>query len=150
MKPLKVLIIEDNKITNALYEQALPDEVFEKVFAQDGKTGLELYKSGHPDILILDIGLPAISGFSILKKIRKEFDDKNTVIIMATAQTEKKDIIECAQFGIQGYILKPLILPNIAEQILDYFANLYPESAAEFQQILKKCNELNDPGKNTD
>jgi DNA-binding response OmpR family regulator len=149
MRPLKVLIIEDNKITNAIYEQALPDEVFEKVFAQDGKTGLELYKSGHPDILILDIGLPAISGFSILKKIRKEHDDRNTVIIMATAQTERKDILECAQFGIQGYILKPLIFPDLAVQILGYFANLYPDRAAEFQQILKNCNELNDPGKIT-
>jgi DNA-binding response OmpR family regulator len=149
MTPLRVLIIEDCEITNRLYNRALPDEVFEKVFARDGKTGLESYQSGHPEILLLDIGLPVISGFSILKKIRQEFGDKKIAIIMATAQTEEEDIIECAQFGIQGYILKPFSLSDIGEKILDYFANLYPERAAESRSILKKNKTLNRPEKNS-
>jgi DNA-binding response OmpR family regulator len=146
MAPLKILIIEDSEITNRLYKRALPDEVFEKVFARDGKTGLESYQSGNPEILLLDIGLPVLSGFSLLKKIRKDFGDKKTAIIMATAQTEKEDIIECAHYGIQGYILKPFSLSDIAEKILDYFANLYPDRAAEFQSILKN-RKMNRPEK---
>jgi DNA-binding response OmpR family regulator len=136
MKPIKALIIEDSGIVNTLYERSLPDAIYEKQFAKDGKAGLELYQSWKPEIVLLDICLPVMSGFSVLKQIRAGFGDKKTAIIMSTSQTEKKDIIECAQYGIQGYIMKPFSQSEIAGKILEYYGNREPERAEEARSIL--------------
>lgn len=127
---LKILITDDDKSIQALYYKGLPEDFFEKRIVGNGSDAIELYKSWKPDIVILDIMMPVMSGYEALKKIRemeKYSKDKSSVIIMATAMSSKNDILDCAKLGIQGYIIKPFKHTEISNRILSYYQKANPE-----------------------
>ena len=122
MKKLKVLVAEDEGATLAVYKnKALDETVFETSFAENGKEALEKYNAWEPDIILLDIYMPVITGFTVLKEIRQNILDTSTVIIMVTSLSEKEDILQCLEMGIQGYIVKPFDVRSLTKRILEYY-----------------------------
>ena len=115
---LKVLIVEDDESLLNLYDAAVSSDLFEKRLVADGRSAMESYKSWHPDIIVLDIFLPDMSGRSILEEIRNDAADMETTIIVSTSTDEKKDMDACRKLGIQGYIVKPFSYKEINEKIL--------------------------------
>ena len=67
MDKLKILIAEDDKTTQRLYDSFLVDDIFEKNYAKSGQEALEFYSSWQPDIILLDLMLPTLSGYSLLR-----------------------------------------------------------------------------------
>jgi DNA-binding response OmpR family regulator len=116
---LKVLVVEDNKMTRRLYEIKLAKKIFEAKFAEDGEKATALYQDWKPDVLILDLMLPFKSGYTLLKEIREE-DTSTTVIVISTLDS-KEDILNCADLGIQGYVVKPVHFSDLNEKILDCY-----------------------------
>ena len=141
MEKLKILIVEDNKVCLELYDKFLDNDVFEKQLVTNGRDGLEVYQSWKPDIIVLDMMLPLMSGYMVLKKIREEIRDRKTTIIMATSNAEKTDVTGCISLGIQGYIVKPFKPKEIAERILECYAQNKPEQDKVAKELLKKSNE---------
>ncbi len=115
-----VLIIEDDKSTQLLYKKVFPEEWFEVNFADDGQSGLNLYESLHPDLIILDMMLPVLTGYVVLQTIRKDHHDPSTKIFIASSLSSKDDIIECSKLGIQGYLLKPFNFREIRRKFAAY------------------------------
>jgi DNA-binding response OmpR family regulator len=115
------LIAEDDAMIVTLYEEGLGDEMFDKRFAVSGKAALEIYSEWHPDIIILDIMMPIMTGYSVLKTIRTELKDDETTIIMSTSLSNSRDIQDCLQLGIQGYIVKPFSLKEIGNRVISSF-----------------------------
>ena len=107
MGKVKILIVEDDSIMQKLYDEGLPDAEYEKRFSENGIDALESYKAWAPDIVILDIGLPEMDGYSVLKKIRIEIKDGETIVIMATGVNDRHKINDCINLGISAYITKP-------------------------------------------
>ena len=103
---MKVAIIEDDRsIINAVmvaFEFRWPD--VQVVFAMSGQEGLDLVRKESPDVLILDINLPDISGFEVLKKIR-EFSALPVIIV--TVRADDNDILKGLEAGADDYITKP-------------------------------------------
>jgi CheY-like chemotaxis protein len=120
MSEIKILLVDDDKSIQDLYDQGLGNDIFAKRFAANGKEALEIYDAWHPDVIILDIMMPVVAGYSVLQEIRSKRDDKSTTIIMATASTDSQDIRDCITLGIQGYIIKPFKLKTIGDTILRY------------------------------
>ncbi len=118
MNKLRVLIVEDDESLLNLYDAAVSTDLFEKRLVADGRSAMETYKSWHPDIIVLDIFLPDMSGCSILKEIRDEAGDRETTIIISTSTDEKSDMDACRKLGIQGYIVKPFAYKEINDKIL--------------------------------
>lgn len=118
MNKLKLLIVEDDESLRNLYDAAVSAELFEKRLVADGRSAMENYKSWKPDVILLDLFLPDISGCSILKEIRDEAGDRETTIIISTSTDEKDDIKSCEDLGIQGYIVKPFEYKEINDTIL--------------------------------
>ena len=118
MDKLKLLIVEDDESLLNLYDAVLSADLFEKRLVTEGRSAMENYKSWQPDIILLDIFLPDISGCSILEKIRDEAGDRETTIIISTSTDEKSDIDACKKLGIQGYIVKPFDYKEINDKIL--------------------------------
>jgi DNA-binding response OmpR family regulator len=125
MNNLKTLIVEDDKSVQLLYDKALPSDVFEKRFCENGVEALEIYESWNPDIIILDVFLPIMTGYSVLKAIRKEFKDKKSTIIMATSLKNEEHIKDCMKLGIQGYIVKPFKYRKVYEAIHNKITEYY-------------------------
>ncbi|SLM32523.1 hypothetical protein MTBBW1_750044 [Desulfamplus magnetovallimortis] len=116
--PIKVLVMEDDRMTRFLYENWIKPKRFELKIAISGKNGFEIYQSWKPDILIMDLGLPDLSGYSVLKKIRLELEDKDTPIIVATSRNDADDVKSCMNLGIQGYMIKPFSGRQIIGEIV--------------------------------
>jgi DNA-binding response OmpR family regulator len=136
MIPIKILIVEDLANIRKMIDMSLPGDVFEKKFATDGKSGLDTYQAWHPEIILLDIGLPVVSGFNVLKMIREQYGDRNTAIIMETSQADKTNIIQCSKYGIQGYIAKPFSTADLAKKIVDYYGTVNAERAKGAVDVL--------------
>ena len=115
-----VLIIEDDKRTQLLFKKVFQEEWFEVHFAGDGQTGLDLYESLKPALIILDMMLPVLNGYVVLQTIRKERHDSSTKIFIATSLSTKEEIVECSKLGIQGYILKPFNFKDLRQKFAAY------------------------------
>ena len=128
MEKIKILIAEDIQSTIKIYNKALQDKIFVKQFAKDGAVALKIYEKWQPDIIILDIMMPLLTGYSVLKKIRgsDEFNDKETTVIMSSSKHSDIDVSSCASLGIEGYIVKPFKFKALEAQILEMFTKRYP------------------------
>ena len=110
----KVLIVEDDTNIAELLHLYLEKEGFETVVANDGGKGVELFRSFHPDLVLLDIMLPVMDGWSVLKKIRES--DK-TPVIMLTAKGETQDKGAGLEGGADDYIVKPFEMKEVLARI---------------------------------
>lgn len=110
----KVLIVEDEANIAELLHLYLEKEGYETAVAPDGGKGVELFRSFHPDLVLLDIMLPVMDGWSVLKKIRES--DK-TPVIMLTAKGETEDKVHGLEGGADDYIVKPFEMKEVLARI---------------------------------
>ena len=87
----KVLLIEDEVQLGQIVKDSLEMRGFEMLYAEDGREGLKLYHEHHPDVVVLDIMMPNMDGFSVTTEIRKEH--KLTPIIFLTAKSQTADVV---------------------------------------------------------
>ncbi len=99
-----VLIIEDEKTIGNYIEAILANKDYRTLRAADGVTGLSLYASHHPEVVLLDLGLPDMDGMEVLKKIR-EFSSVPVIVISARIQEREK--VDALDEGADDYITKP-------------------------------------------
>lgn len=106
--PIKVLIVEDDQFLRDLLENKLKREGFEVTLAIDGPEGLEKIKKTRPDVVLLDIILPGISGFDILKTVRQDvtMDMATIPIILLSNLGQESDIEKGRVLGADDYLIK--------------------------------------------
>lgn len=105
---IKVLIVEDDKFLSELISTKLTKEGFTIVLATDGESGLEQAVNEKPDIVLLDIMLPGMSGFEVLKSLKNHPDESITkipVLILSNFGQESK-VQEGLKLGAQDYLVK--------------------------------------------
>lgn len=110
----KVLIVEDDTNIAELLHLYLEKEGFETTVASDGGSGVELFHSFGPDLILLDIMLPVMDGWSVCKKIREE---SKVPIIMLTAKGETMDKVSGLEMGADDYIVKPFEMKEVIARI---------------------------------
>jgi two-component system alkaline phosphatase synthesis response regulator PhoP len=101
----KILIIEDNDPVLLGLEKTFKEENFEVFTARSGEKGLAKIESQNPDVIVLDIMLPGMSGFEVLKKLRDT--QVNTPLILLTARDDDMDKILGLELGADDYVTKP-------------------------------------------
>src|SRR5258707_9028766 len=107
-KPMKrVLIIEDDKDIVELVRYNLANEGFQVNAAFDGSSGLSSLKKTPPDLLLLDLMLPKLSGLDICREIRKDDSLNRLPILMLTARGEEADRVVGLEIGAADYVTKP-------------------------------------------
>ena len=110
----KVLIVEDDTNIAELLHLYLEKEGYDTAVASDGGKGVELFRSFQPDLVLLDIMLPVMDGWSVCKKIREE---SKTPIIMLTAKGETMDKVSGLEMGADDYIVKPFEMKEVLARI---------------------------------
>jgi DNA-binding response OmpR family regulator len=110
-----VLIVEDDEGIQTYLKELLLDNGYNVMTANDGITGLKIIKKSVPDMVILDLGLPDMSGESVCSQIRKEFPDLR--IIMLTAKDTPQDIIQGLNLGADDYLTKPFVADILLARI---------------------------------
>ena len=109
-----VLIIEDEAYISELLARYLTKEGYSVEIAADGNTGLQLFRSKKPGLVLLDLMLPVMNGWDVCKEIRAE---SQTPIIMLTAKSETEDKVTGLKIGADDYITKPFEMPEVLARI---------------------------------
>lgn len=118
----KLLIIEDDPFNIAFIKEALKAECFETVYMTSGKKGIKRFKRDFDfDLVLLDIRLPDMSGYEVLRQIRKL--DEDIPVIAQTAYARVEDKAKCLKSGCSDYIAKPIHEKKLVE-ILNRNLNL--------------------------
>lgn len=110
----KILVVEDDHNISDLIRMYLEKEGFEVYAAFDGGKAVELFRSTNPDMVLLDIMLPVMDGWSVCAKIR---ETSRTPIIMITAKSEVFDRIQGLEMGADDYIVKPFEMKELIARI---------------------------------
>ncbi|MBT4349705.1 response regulator [bacterium] len=117
-KKIKVLLIEDEEMLANMYEVKFQNEGFEVIKALDGATGLDLSKTTNPDFVLLDVIMPKMDGFSVLKAIREDEKTKNLPVMLLTNLGQDEDIQKGKELGAVGYLVKANVTPaDVVESV---------------------------------
>lgn len=116
----KILYIEDNLDNMTLVKRVLEVEGYEVIEAQTGKDGLDKALKNLPDIVITDINLPDIDGYSVTENLKKGTKTAHIPVIAMTANVMKKDRQNVIEAGCDGYISKPIDIDDLPGQIENF------------------------------
>ena len=117
----KLLIIEDENTIRSMYTAKFESDGFEVISADNGATGLEMAKNALPDLVLLDIILPQLDGFSVLKSLKEDVKTKNIPVVMLTNLGTGEDKAKGQKMGALDYIVKASLSPaEISEKIKEY------------------------------
>jgi DNA-binding response OmpR family regulator len=109
-----LLFIEDDDAIRLALSLALEDEGYEVRQAPDGREGLESFADAEPDLVLLDLRLPDMSGFDVCRQLRKT---SIVPIIIVTAQTDTYDLVAGLEAGADDYVTKPVVPKELAARI---------------------------------
>lgn len=105
--PTKVLVCDDERNIVRLIQVNLERAGYTVVTAYDGKDGLEKIRAEKPDMVVLDVMMPYMDGFEVLKNLRREPETADLPVIMLTAKAQDKDVFEGYHYGADMYLTKP-------------------------------------------
>jgi DNA-binding response OmpR family regulator len=107
-----ILLIEDDEFLAELYATKLNLEGFEVALANTGEKGLKMIKDKKPDLVLLDIILPKMDGFEILKNVKADPGLKNIPIILLTNLSQKDEVKKGLELGAVDYLIKAHFMPS--------------------------------------
>lgn len=108
----QILLIEDDTFLAGMYVTKLELEGYEVHLAGDGKIGLDQARSLQPDCILLDILLPKIDGFTVLKELKSSSDTKSIPVILMTNLGTKHDVVKGLNLGAADYLIKAHFMPS--------------------------------------
>ena len=103
----KILTCDDEKHIVRLIQVNLERQGYEVITAFNGLECLEKVKEDRPDLIVLDVMMPEMTGFEVLEKLKKDPDTENIPVIMLTARAQDSDVLRGWQSGVECYLTKP-------------------------------------------
>ena len=113
----KLLVVDDDKEIVETLSKRLIQEGYEVVVAFDGEEALVKVKETNPDVILLDLMLPKLNGFDVLKEIREKYKDKWRPIIIISAKTELELLKKCYSLEADHYLTKPCTIQKVLQGI---------------------------------
>jgi len=120
MEKIKVLLVEDESTLAMIIKDTLDGKEFEIYLAQDGEEGIRKYKELQPDIIVSDVMMPTMDGFSMIREIRRQ--DPHIPVLFLSARSAANDVVEGFELGGNDYLKKPF---GMAELIIRIKALLH-------------------------
>ncbi|KLV10989.1 MULTISPECIES: chemotaxis response regulator CheY [Photobacterium] len=122
---MKILIVDDFSTMRRIVKNLLRDLGFNNTQeADDGLTALPMLKKGGFDFVVTDWNMPGMQGIDLLKHIRADAELKHLPVLMITAEAKREQIIEAAQAGVNGYIVKPFTAATLKEKLEKIFERM--------------------------
>ena len=124
----RILIAEDETNIFELLEFRLTRLGHDVYWAQDGEVALRLAEELSPDVIMLDVMMPILDGFQVLKRLKANQITRATPVIMLTARGQELDIVSGIEGGASGYVVKPFSFPELIARVNAALALLAPWS----------------------
>jgi two-component system chemotaxis response regulator CheY len=117
-KNMRFLVVDDFSTMRRIIKNLLHDLGYQNVVeADDGKTALPLLQAGDIDVLITDWNMPGMPGLELLKAVRGDEKLAKIPVLMLTAEAKREQIVEAAQAGVSGYVIKPFTAETLKEKL---------------------------------
>jgi two-component system response regulator VicR len=113
----KLLVVDDSRDAVETLQGRLTREGYAVAVAYDGEEALQKIKEADPDIILLDLMMPKLNGFEVLKEVREKFKDRWRPIIIISAKDELVSMQKCYQLEADHYLTKPCSIQNILQGI---------------------------------
>ena len=117
----KILLIEDNDQNRILMRQILTRHGYDLLEAKDGLTGIEMARAHMPALILLDIQMPVMNGFMVIRELRNDAELRKIKVIAVTSFAMKGDREKALQAGFDEYVTKPIdtrTFPELVKQVL--------------------------------
>ena len=121
--PKTVMIVEDNELNMKLFNDLLESRGYAVIQTRNGMEALDLARAHHPDLILMDIQLPEVSGLVVTKWLKDDDDLAHIPVIAVTAFAMKGDEERIRQGGCEAYISKPISVPRFIETIKSYLGD---------------------------
>jgi len=112
-----ILIVDDNPANVDILQARLAANNYEIITASDGEAGLAMARDHRPDLILLDIMMPKLSGFEVCKLLKEEPDTRDIMILMVTALNELGDIERAVQAGTDDFLSKPVNKTELLKRV---------------------------------
>ena len=142
----RILIVDDEPNIVRLLQSYLQREGFEVLTAADGRTGLQIARAMHPQLVVLDLLLPEVDGLEVCRLLRQESD---VYIIMLTARSEETDKIVGLSLGADDYVTKPFSPREMVARIKAVLRRTRRRGAGPEAQVLRFPGLIVDTGRRT-
>lgn len=124
-KNIRILIVDDFSTMRRIVKNLLADLGFTNTAeAEDGENALTMLRSEPFDFVVTDWNMPVMTGIDLLKNIRADAKLKSMPVLMVTAEAKREQIIEAAQNGVNGYIIKPFTAQTLEEKLGKIFERM--------------------------
>ena len=121
-KSMKILVVDDFSTMRRIIKNLLRELGFTNIDeADDGQTALPKLQAGGIDFLVTDWNMPGMTGIDLLKAVRADPALANTPVLLVTAEAKREQIVEAAQAGVNGYVIKPFTAQTLEEKIVKIF-----------------------------
>jgi CheY-like chemotaxis protein len=120
----KILIVEDNEMNRDMLSRRLERRGFAIVMAMDGQQGLDMARSEKPDLILMDMSLPVMDGWTATQSIKADADLTKIPVIALTAHAMAGDREKAMAAGCDDYDTKPIELPRLLEKIGKFLPNV--------------------------
>ena len=115
---MKILIVDDFSAMRRIIKNLLRDLGFTNTHeADDGNSALPMLQGGGFDLLITDWNMPGMQGIELLKTVRADAALSSLPVLMVTAESKREQIVEAAQAGVNGYVVKPFTAGTLEQKI---------------------------------
>ncbi len=125
----KILLIEDDPFLTKMYKTRFEGEKHEVVAASDGETALSLLKNSPPNLVILDVMLPKLGGFSILEEMQKTAKLKDIPVVVLSNLTDKESMDKAKTLGVKEFLVKAEHTPTQVFEAVKKYLPLATQSS---------------------
>ncbi len=124
-KNMRILVVDDFSTMRRIVKNLLADLGFSNTGeAEDGGVAFTMLKQGGFDFVVTDWNMPGTTGIELLRMIRADEQLKTLPVLMVTAEAKREQIIEAAQAGVNGYVIKPFTAATLKEKLDKIFERL--------------------------
>lgn len=115
----KILIVDDHGALRYILSFDLQKKGFKTLTAGTGEKGIEIAREENPDLILLDAMMPGIDGFETCRRLKAISEVKDIPVVMVTAKSQRKDVLEGLQSGAVSYMVKPFKFEELYEKIVE-------------------------------
>jgi len=116
----KVLIVDDEPNNVDFLEQALEDSGYQLITATNGQEALKKIQSEQPDLILLDLNMPVMDGFTVLAKVKEDPNLRDIPVIIISSEHESKSIVKGIKQGAEDYLTKPVNAGLLVKKVKDF------------------------------
>ena len=129
MDKYKVLIVDDIPENIDSISEMIQDMDIDVKTANGGKEAIELIDTFTPNIILLDLMMPGVNGWDVIDHVREKYDKSQMIIIVVSLLSNKDNIDECYDLGVNDYIIKPVIKARLVSSVDSHLRNLRSNQA---------------------